>query len=70
MFMVAYSSLAPSPPKKFKSIPSSKPEVLTQAPTSLSEGSITDYVPSITERTTELLKNPVATVPSQKHDEE
>jgi hypothetical protein len=72
MFLTAYSSLSPAPRKKYNSIPSSKPEVLTQTPTarSLSQGTNTDYVPSITERTTDLLKNPTATTQSQKQDEE
>lgn len=72
MFMLAYSSLSPSRPGNYNPIPASKPEVLTQTqtPKSLSSGSNADYVPSITERTTDLLKNPAATTQSQKHDEE
>jgi hypothetical protein len=71
MFLLAYSSLSPSRPRSYNSIPSSKPKVLKQTQTagSLSQGNI-DYVPSITERTTNLLKSPAATTPSQKHDEE
>jgi hypothetical protein len=73
MFMLAYSSLSPSRPGNYNSIPGSKPEVLTQTqtqtPKSLSSGSNADYVPSITERTTDLLKNPAATTQSQKHEE-
>ena len=70
MFLVAYSSLSPSRPKNYNSIPSSKPEVLTQTQTarSLSQGSNTDFVSSITERTTDLLMTPVATEQSQKRD--
>jgi hypothetical protein len=72
MFLVAYSSLSPSRPRSYNSIPSSKAEVLTQTQTarSLPQGSNTDYVPSITERTTDLLKTPAATTQSQKQDEE
>jgi hypothetical protein len=71
MFLVAYPSLPRSRPRKYNSIPSSKPEVLTQTqtPKSLSQGSNTDFVPSITERTTDLLE-PAATTQSQKHDGE
>lgn len=70
MFLTAYPSLSPSHPKKYDSIPFSKPDVLTQtqAPKSLPEGSNTDYVPSIAERTTDLLKNPAATTQSEKHE--
>ena len=70
MFLVAYPFLSPSQPKKYDSIPPSKPDVPAQtaAPKSLPEGSNTDYVPSITERTTDLLKNPAATTQSEKHD--
>jgi hypothetical protein len=72
MFLLAYSSLSPSRPKKYNSIPSAEPKVLTQTqtPRSLSPGSNTDYVPSITERTTNLLRSPAATTPPHKHDEE
>lgn len=72
MFLTAYPYLSPPQPKKYDSIPSSKPEVLkrTQATKSLPQGSNTDYVPSITERTTDLLKNQAATTQSQKHDGE
>ncbi len=71
MFMLAYSSLSPPRPKKYNSIPSARPEVLTQTqpPKSLSQGSNTDYVPSITERTTDLLKTPATATESHKHDD-
>lgn len=71
MFLVAYPSLPRSRPKKYNSIPSSIPEVSTQTqtPRSLSQGSNTDYVPSITERTTDLLE-PAATTQSKQHDGE
>jgi predicted lipid-binding transport protein (Tim44 family) len=69
MFMVAYSSLFPSQPQKYNSNRSPKP-VLTEVetPKSLSSQSNTDYAPSITERTTDLLEIPVGTTQSHKHD--
>jgi len=69
MFLLAYSSLSPSRPRNYNSTPSPKPEVLTQTqtPKSLSQGN-TEYVPSITERTTDLLTPAIAQ--SQKQDEE
>ncbi len=71
MFLTVYPFLLPSQPKTHDSIPS-KPEVLTQtqAPKSLPQESNTEYVPSITEGTTDLLKSPAATTQSQKHDGE
>jgi predicted lipid-binding transport protein (Tim44 family) len=72
MFLLAYSALSPSRPKRYNSSPAARPKVLTetQTPKSLSQGSNTDYVPSITERTTDLLESPAATTPAHKHDEE
>jgi hypothetical protein len=69
MFMVAYSSLVPAQPRKYNSNRSPKP-VLTEVetPKSLSSQSKTEYTPSITERTTDLLEIPVATTQSHKHD--
>lgn len=59
MFLVVYPYLSPSPRQKNDSSPSSPPEVLTPSQTKeyLPQGSNIEYVPSITERTTDLLKN-------------
>src|ERR1700682_2152012 len=72
MFLTVYPYLSPSPRQKHDSIPSSQPEVPTRSqPTKyLPDGSSIEYVPSITERTTELLKNSAATRPGQKEDGE
>jgi hypothetical protein len=55
MFLTVYPYL--SPPKKHDSNPSSQPEALAQSqPTKyLPQGSDIEYVPSISERTTDLL---------------
>jgi hypothetical protein len=68
MFLTVYPYLSPSPRQKYDSIPSSQPEVLTQSqPTKyLPQESNIEYVPSITERTTDLLKDSAATRPRQK----
>lgn len=71
MFLTVYPYLSPFPRRKYDSSPSSRPEGLGQSqPTKyLPQESTIEYVPSITERTTELLKNPTAT-PGQKEDGE
>jgi len=63
IFLTAYPYLAPSPRKK--SDPTPEVERLTQSePKSLHESTV-DYLPSVTERTTDLLKEP-ATRPKEK----
>ena len=71
MFLTVYPYLSPSPRQKHDSIPSSRPEGLTQSQPSpyLPQGSNFEP-PSITERRTELLKNSPATRPEQKEDGE
>lgn len=61
MFLTVYPYLLPAPRKKYDSLPSSRPEVLKQSqPTKhLPTESNTEFVPSITERTTDLLKESV-----------
>ena len=70
MFLTVYPYLSPSPRQKRHSIPSSQPEVLTQSqPTKyLSQESNVVYVPGITERTTDLLKNSAPTRTRKKED--
>ena len=72
MFLTAYPYLLPSPRQKHDSIPSSQPEVLTESqPTRyLPQESNTAYVPSITERTTDLLKDSAPTRTRKKDDGE
>ena len=68
MFLTVYPYLSPSRRQKQDYIPSSQPEALTQPqPTRyLPPESNIEYVPSITEKTTDLLKNSAATRPRQK----
>ena len=68
MFLTVYPYLSPSPRQKHDSIPSSQPEVLTQSqPTRyLPPENNIEYVPSISERTTDLLEHSAATRPGQK----
>jgi len=68
MFLTVYPYLSPSRRQKQDYIPSSQPEALTQSqPTRyLPPESNIEYVPSITEKTTDLLKNSAATRPRQK----
>jgi len=70
MFLTVYPYLLPSRRRKNEFSSSSQPEVETQSqPTNyLTQGSIIEYVPSITERTTGLLKTSVAARPRQKED--
>jgi hypothetical protein len=70
MFLTAYPYLSPSSRQKYDSSPSSQPEVLIQSQPGkyLPQESNIEYVPSITERTTNLLEMPVATRPKQKEE--
>ncbi|HEX5601254.1 MAG TPA: hypothetical protein VFX63_01845 [Pyrinomonadaceae bacterium] len=68
--LVVYPYLAPSRRKQDESSFSSQPEVLTppQRTEYLLEGSSIEYIPSVTERTTNLLKNSATKKPAQKED--
>lgn len=68
MFLTAYPFLLPAPRKKYGSGPSAPERVLTQSQStkSLPPDSNTEYVSSITERTTDLLENAAATIPRKK----
>jgi hypothetical protein len=70
MFLAAYPHLSPSRPKKYDSSPSTQPQVLTPSPPTkyLPQESKVEYIPSITERTTDLLKTSVTTSPKKKED--
>ena len=70
MFFVVYPYLAPSRRKEDDSSFASEPEVLTppQATEYLPDASDIDYVPSITERTTNLLRSSATKRPEQKED--
>ena len=70
MFFVVYPYLAPSRRKEDDSSFASEPEVLTppQPTEYLPDASSIDYVPSITERTTNLLRSSATKRPEQKED--
>jgi hypothetical protein len=70
MFLVVYPYLAPSRRKEDESSFSSQPEVLAPPkPTEyLPDASTIEYVPSITERTTNLLKNSATKRPEETED--
>lgn len=72
MFLTAYSSISRASRQKFDSFPSSQPKVLDRSPPDkyLPQERSIEYVPSITERTTNLLENSAATRPKQKEDGE
>ena len=70
MFLVVYPYLVPSRRKEDDSSFSSQPEVLTapERTEHLPEGSSVEYLPSVTERTTNLLKSHATKTPRPKED--
>jgi hypothetical protein len=72
MFLTVYPYLSPSPRQKLDSRPSSQSDTLIQSqPVKyLPPESNIEYVQSVTERTTNLLKNSAAANPKQKEDGE
>lgn len=72
MFLTVYPYLPSGRRQTHESIASSRPEVVTESqPTRhLSPESNLEYVPSITERTTDLLQSSVATTTRQKEAED
>jgi hypothetical protein len=70
MFLVVYPYLAPSRRKEDDSSFASQPEVLTppQPTEYLPDTSSIEYIPSVTERTTDLLKNSATRRPEQTED--
>jgi hypothetical protein len=72
MFLTAYPFLLPSRRQKFDSSPFSPPDILVQSQPGkyLPQESNIEYVPSVTERTTDLLRSSAATGPEKKEDGE
>jgi hypothetical protein len=72
MFLTAYPYLSPARPQRYDSKTSTRPDVLTQSPPTkiLPEEGRFEPVPSITERTTDLLKNSAPTRARKKEDGE
>lgn len=70
IFLVCYPYLSPQRQKSDESVPSSQPQVLNtpHAAEYLPPGNSVDYVPSITERTTNLLENSPVEKPREKND--
>ena len=70
MFLAVYPYLSPSRPQKYVAGPHSRPDDLTPSQPSkyLPQANNIGYIPSITERTTDLLKNAAATKPRPKED--
>jgi hypothetical protein len=68
MFLVCYPYLSRHRQKSDESVPSSKPQVLNapHPPEYLPHGNSVDYVPSITERTTNLLEPSPVEKPREK----
>ena len=72
IFLTVYPYLSPSSRRKIDSSPSSQPDILSQSQPAkyLPPERNIEYVPSITERTTNLLENSAVARPKQKEDGE
>jgi hypothetical protein len=72
IFLTVYPYLSPSSRRKIDSSPSSQPAILSQSQPGkyLRPESNIEYVPSITERTTDLLENSAVAKPKQKEEAE
>lgn len=72
MFLAVYPYLSPSSHRRVDTSPSRQPDILTQsqAGKSLPPESNMEYIPSITERTTNLLENSAVARPKPKEDGE
>jgi len=72
MFFMVYPYLSPSSRRNVVSSPSSQPDILSQSQPGkyLPPERTIEYVPSITERTTNLLENSAVAQPKQKEDGE
>lgn len=70
MFLTAYPYISPARSQKYDSSPSSQPASLIQSPPPkyLPQESRLEQVPSITERTTDLLENSAPTRTTKKED--
>ena len=72
IFLTVYPYLSPSSRRKVDSSPSSQPDILSQSQPGkyLPPDRTIEYVPSITERTTNLLENSAVARPKQNEDGE